>query len=265
MRNLAILTFIVIGAWHHFAANAETPGASSAGDLRRAIDTNDVQAVAQALDAGADPNAYDEYALTPLVRAVIGGNESIVTELLKRGANPNPRRAARSPLEVAFSFVTNRRAVCNVSLVKLLLEKGANPNDVFPSLGEQPLPRALELGDINCVDTLIDFGADPRVFSEKGKPALQAAVQGASETKQIDLVNRMLARGLDVDGPPGRRGGPLIEATWHNNVPLVRLLLSHGADPCLAEPGKVSAWDFANARRLKEIHELMASYKCKSP
>jgi ankyrin repeat protein len=248
MRNFTIIAVLFVGGSScGTSAVSESVGMNSASALRQAIDTNDVNAVARALDAGADPNVYDDYALTPLVRAVIGGNETIVIELLRRGANPDPPQAARSPLELAFSLVVNRRVTCNVSLVKLLLENGANPNGVFPSLGELPLCRALEFGDISCVNTLLKFGADPRLVPDRGKPALQAAVQGASQTNQIDLLNRMLALGLDVNGPPGRRGGPILEATWQGNGALVRLLLRRGADPCLSEPGKVSARDFARS------------------
>ena len=263
MRGFLIIAAILISTWHGavMAAEARESGLSA---LRQAIDSNDVKAVAHALDAGADPNTSDAYGVTPLVRAVVRGNQSIVIELLKRGAAPNPPQAASTPLEAALQSVANRRIVCNVPMVKLLLEHGAHANDAFPLSGELPLPRALELGDIRCVNTLLDFGADPNMFSERGKPALQAAVQGASETNQTDVVTRMLALGLDVNGPAGRRGGPLVEAIFRNNVAVVRMLLRSGADPCLAGPRKVNAWDFAQASRVKEIRDLMAEYNCRS-
>lgn len=264
MPRITLITTVLIGLCVNTVAIAGAQGSQRLSPLRQAIDTNDVNVVTRALDSGADANAYDEYALTPLVRAVIGGNQSIVLELLRRGANPNPPRAARSPLEVALARVVGQRVVCDLPMVRLLLANGSDPNHVFPSLGERPLQRALELGDPDCVNVFLYYGADPSVYSTRGKPALQAATDGASQTGNMALVNLILSLGADVNGPPGRRGSPLVEATALNNVDVVRLLISKGADPCLAEHGKPNAWDIARALNRTDLQKLMAPHSCKS-
>lgn len=260
-HHIVALTITIALGGPAFALAAASTQATR--DLRAAIAANDASAVARALSAGADPNVPDEYALTPLVRAVITGNDAIVLDLLRRGADPDPRNVARSPLEVAFESVWNRRVVCNVQMVKLLLAHGANPNRPFPGGdGELPLQSALELGDVSCVNVLLDSGADATARSPRGKSLLEAAIQGASATGEFDLIDRALALGADVNGPPGRRGGPLIEATARHNIAAVQLLLKRGANPCLAEPNKPSAWDFARGLGYKDASDLIAPYRC---
>jgi ankyrin repeat protein len=263
MRILILAVIAMMGAASMLSIG-EAQGQETESTLRAAIDANDISAVTRALAAGANPNELDQYALTPLVRAVVAGNEAIVVDLLRNGADPNEARVARSPLEVAFEAVVDRRVTCNVSMVKVLLTHGANPNGVFPALGELPLQRALELGAISCVNALIDHGADPHARSARGKTALEAAIQGSSEIRTLELVNRVFALGADVNGETGRRGGPLVEATAQHNVVVVRLLLKMGADPCLAEPHRGTAWDVARTLGYQDIVALMASYQCKS-
>jgi ankyrin repeat protein len=138
------------------------------------------------------------------------------------------------------------------------------PTECFPHFGELPLQRALELGAISCVNALIDHGVDPHVRSARGKTALEAAVKGSSETGTLELVNRVLALGTDINGEAGRRGGPLVEATARHNVVAVQLLLKRGADPCLSEPHRGTVWDVARTRGYQDIVVLMTSYGCKS-
>jgi ankyrin repeat protein len=133
MRKLTLPVMAMMGVTSLLSIG-EAQGQGTESTLRAAIDANDVSAVSRALAAGANPNELDPYALTPLVRAVVAGNEAIVLELLRNGADPNEARVARSPLEVAFEAVVDRRVTCDVSMVKVLLTHGANPNGVFPAL-----------------------------------------------------------------------------------------------------------------------------------
>jgi uncharacterized protein len=250
--------------------------------LEHAIDANDLQLVTRLLAAGADPDAIDNSALTPLVHAVIDGNPAMVSTLLKSGATPNLPGVAWSPLEAAFATRAPQqsqraapaqspsrrqsppkayRLACNMPIVNLLLANGADPNGEFPDVGERPLQAALERGDLACVNVLLDHGADPWSSSVRGKSALAAAIDGASNTGQPELVDRIMSLGVDVNGGPGKRGSPIATATAHGNVAVARMLLKRGADPCVTD-AELNAWDIALGDGRKDRIDLLEPYHC---
>ena len=266
MTRTAIKGVLTLSAFFTllFCLGVGGPSTRETLSIRAAINVDNLEALRQALNAGADPNLLDEYELPPLVYAVNSGSEAIVLELLSKGAKADPARAARSPLEAAFEARhPNAGIACNVKLVTILLEHGADANGAFPTSGERPVQRALELGDVACLNVVTKFGGDWRVTSPRGKSALEAALQGASTTNNPLLIDRVIALGADVNGTVSRRGGPLIQAIGDHNVPAIKQLLALGADPCL-RGGKygLSPWVVAIGTRRRDIVDLLAPYHC---
>jgi ankyrin repeat protein len=88
------------------------------------------------LDAGADPNAKDEYGQTPLILAAWAGDLPSVRELLRRGAHANARnRNGDTALIVAA-------AGTRIEVAKALLAAGADP-DARNKQGKTALSVAL--------------------------------------------------------------------------------------------------------------------------
>lgn len=148
-----------------------------------------------------------------------------------------------------------------VECVTVLAEAGADLNLVDPD-EYTPLILALINGHFDVAGQLIDLGADVNAQDKVGRTALWAAVDAhtmpssnrpaPTETddtlSSMDIITRLIAKGADVDVPlrqqiPYRtkldRGGdgvlgagttPLLRAAKAGDVPVIRLLLEHGAD-----------------------------------
>ena len=151
------------------------------------------------LDAGVDVNEATRDGSTALILAAASGREDVAMLLLERGADPNAAASGYTPLHTAVSRDLQRLAAA-------LLKKGANPNARL----------------INAPATL--FGPGQGAGSEV-RPA--TAADAASAQTDANAPNR------------ATRAGSLAGATafWLAartvNVPMLRILLEHGADPTL--------------------------------
>jgi cytochrome c len=168
------------------------PGVAGAAAIHDAAKSGDVRAIAAALDAGADVNAYDAMG-TPLDHAVRRGHYAAAELLIARGASVSaPTEYWGEPLIMAIHA---RR----LDMMELLLAHRAHPDSTFQ--GETALHIATWLGCLGCVEALIKAGAD------------------------VNAVNF----GVSVDCK-GKRA-PLDIATRHGYGEIARYLQDHGARP----------------------------------
>ena len=106
-----------------------------------AIDNGSVEKLAQALDAGGDPNCQDDDLISPLIASVNADNVEMVSLLLDRGADPNLADLQSSNPPLAFAALEAQ----SDEVAQALIRAGA---DVFWSL-----PQDASNGD----GTLIRF------------------------------------------------------------------------------------------------------------
>lgn len=243
--------------------------------LLTATNWNNYEAATTLIALGADVN-YKVGQWTPLIRAV-GRDTRIVKSLIEAGANVNYADPVfgYSPL----SYVAQNRPETfeqlakkgsyvgpfpnSVETVRLLVKAGADVNHKDRT-GMTPLRGAVLFDNIDIVQVLLQAGADVnernpapelRTYTGRDHPVLLDAVSGYPRTT-IQLAEMLLKAGADpnyrsfrrYDADSDSKGKTLdgytaltFSARW-GFLPLVELLLKHGADPCLArEDGAVAA------------------------
>ncbi len=146
-----------------------------------------LEAVRILLDAGADPNARNQQAATPLL---YGAWDPARTKLLiDRGARVDvAAHGGTTPLMLAASVVGNTDSV------RYLLKHGADlkATDAF---GDDVLMRAAGMGDAEVTELLLSKGADAHRIDKAGFTALQMAQNFTDPTR----VNLLLKAGADVN------------------------------------------------------------------
>ncbi|MBU6409272.1 MAG: ankyrin repeat domain-containing protein [Verrucomicrobia bacterium] len=198
------------------------------------------------LHAGADPNTEDNQGRTPLSYASERDNSEVVKVLLDAKANPNGGKPLNAPLLCAVHEK-------NIVSAELLLQAGANPNVVggvsSRSTDHQttyfrnnqwhltPLWLAIYLDDSAMVQLLLKYKADPNDSQTDGKPVLFDALD------RTNILEVLLDSGGDANSRMSD-GWPLLEqAVSNGKVPMVQLLLQHGADSNVRDEAQNSSAD----------------------
>jgi ankyrin repeat protein len=147
----------------------------------------------------------------------------------------------------------------------VLIEAGADVNATTPD-GISAVVMALINGHFDVAGALVEAGTDPNLADYTGRTALYAAIDFNTMPKSnrpspktlentltgLDVARSLLERGADVNAalkrlPPYRakldRGNdtmlgagttPFLRAAKAGDVPAMKLLLEHGADPLLS-------------------------------
>ncbi|XP_055903474.1 transient receptor potential channel pyrexia [Eupeodes corollae] len=201
----------------------------------------------------ADPNAHDSKGRTSLHFVCANGNSQIAKILLDHEADPNcwDFKKEVTPLHCAASagsvdcvlLLLRRRAQINIGIekrsalhfaidrnavecVETLLKYGANPNtpQVYT---ETPLHTACALGNTKCVELLLAHGADVRPQFGEGK---LTALHLAAENDYVECVRLLLENGADVNCRNAGYQTPLHLACLSQSVETVEMLIKYGAN-----------------------------------
>jgi ankyrin repeat protein len=228
--------------------------------LMWAVRKNHAALVTLLLDRGASIEAKTRAGAKPAARPPGAGGGSHGVGIVRSGVPPQgeqlPAPGGMTPL--LFAARDGRLAAADV-----LVSAGANLNTPDPN-GMTPLLMAITNAKIPVAQLLVDKGADVKAADWYGRTALWAAVEirnldlrsGATENgvdrdAALRLIASLIDRGADVNArvkefPPQRRYmlplGSLewvdvtgqtafIRAAQSADVPVMRLLLSKGADP----------------------------------
>ena len=108
-----------------------------------------------------------------------------------------------------------------VECVEKLIESGAEIN----SGDETPLMTAAENGHVDCVKLLIRAGADLDIEGKNGTALWWAAFQG-----HVECVNLLIQAGADLDTQNEKGLTALIWAVGNECIECVKLLIQEGAD-----------------------------------
>ena len=156
--------------------------------------------------------------------------------LLDKGADPNVQGAdGRMPLHLSV----------NIATTEALLLHGASP-ELADHEGETPMHTIAKNGTLEQLKLYLDYCHDPdvalRQFTVHGESLLHYAAAG----KDIDVVQFLISRGLDVNAVTNNGWTPLVCALMptsdrevSDTAKIANLLLQHGA---LAETVTAESW-----------------------
>jgi uncharacterized protein len=128
--------------------------------------------------------------------------------------------------------------------------------------GDTALIIAINRGDSDWTAFLLNKGADPNLTSSKsGDTPLMAAARIGFQ----DAAEWLLSLGAKIDGTNRQGETPLIIAVQLRQVPMIRFLLDHGANPDKVDAAQgYSARDYATRdNRGRQILQLIDAKKPK--
>ena len=159
----------------------------------------------------------DPPAAATFFRAIQGADTVAVKDLLRRGVDPNAQDADGTPALMAATLYAG--ADC----IQLLLDAGANPN-ATNSVGATPLMWAVP--DLARVKLLISRGADvnARSTSLQRTPLLIAARYPGS----VEVLRLLLDKGADLHAKDTNGASALSLAVTYADVAVVRFLVENG-------------------------------------
>lgn len=117
------------------------------------------------LEHNTDCNEIDSDGLTPIIHAVIGGHEDVVSSLLVHGACIVHVGGRQRPTALHMAILYQRLAI-----LKILLDCCAERSmlvDPYDDLGRTPLHIAIDAGFEAGVLLLLQFGANPQYKTRK--------------------------------------------------------------------------------------------------
>lgn len=213
--------------------------------LHVAVKVENVELAWRLLTAGSDVNAEGNGGATPLHYAARAVNQQMVQLLLEWGAKPDIQDdAGKTALELAKdtsmillelerqssdkqSLTTLHRAVeaGDTNLIQLLLDLGVDVEEKTP-YGETSLIMAARMGNLRVEKVLLDRNADIGARDNVGGSALQSAVVN----RHLDMVLLLLDRGANIE-TKNYAGLPVLHlAIIGGCLDIVLLLLDRGAN-----------------------------------
>jgi ankyrin repeat protein len=220
-----------------------------------------VETVELLLELGASPHRGLKYAAGLGWHYPQGGDAARVATLLRHGCDPNA--------DGALSAVAGTG---DAARLRLLLDGGATV-ETEPGTGfESPIHRAAASGSLECVQLLLERGAEPdpipladewgfshdtpvltvaasaEIFStllvagaraEAGLPHNRTILREVAENKRVSVAERIAmvrllqAAGVDVNADPGGGGTSLGRVAMKGDDQAVEVLLAVGTDPRL--------------------------------
>ena len=202
------------------------------------------------LARGASVNARDEEGQTALFSAARAGDVELTQFLLNHGANPrlNDTLLGSSPLTDALWFEGGKKKEANHRVAMLLLAWGADVNACRKDVGT-PLHRAAFSRDLVALRTLLSKGANINVQTNDGETPLTLAVESPSEEGVKQLLDAGANPNLRRDDSSNYgRVTALMGAIFLTNIKMTEMLLTHGADPNIAnEKGGTALIQLAQA------------------
>jgi ankyrin repeat protein len=188
-----------------------------------------------------------EYSPKNFIKAVTDGNTIAVDLFLIAGIDPNTKNpAGYSALMIAAQ--NGNTVICK----SLLANKKTNMEAKGP-LDETALHLAAKKGQINAIQTLLTFKANPNATDKFGSTPLMYA----AEFGQTKSCEALLLKGAKIDQQNDWGNTALMYAAKEGKTDTVKTLLAQKANPTLWNTGNKTALKFAKDRGAKDIVKLL--------
>lgn len=247
-------------------------------ELFLAVETDDSDEVRRLIKTGADLNHRDQSGYTATIHAACRGNAEILDLLMQQDA---PLDDVTRYGESVLSVLSHRGLF---TLVAKVLAKGADPAPLkwdpihhAIALGQQdelqalvaggasleardgwertPFLLALQAGDLNKAQLLLDAGADRKTTGRCGKTAMEYAIDQDHEL----LLDWLITQGFDIHQQDDFGKTPLAAAVDGGTPKCFRRLIEAGADwKIRSEHGFGLMNDASHPGIIKQLMELGA-------
>jgi ankyrin repeat protein len=178
-----------------------------------------------------------------LLDASYGGSVEEVKRLIDMGADINTKNQfGLTPFELAI--VGN-----NCGVVEYYLQLGQNPN--VERGGGTPLMSAAANGNVELLQLLLKYGADPELPGDGKATALMSA------TQHTEIFKILVNRGANIHARDNYGRTVLIWAALHGTEEVVALLCEMGADPGIKDKGGNTALTEAKNKGRSRIASLL--------
>ena len=251
--------------------SAREPDDGELTPLVYAARSGEIEAARVLLEAGADVNQTTRYGWSPLLAATQNQNYQMGKFLIEHGADVNiANKGGWNPLYLATDnrnmeggdYPTRTADMDSLDYIKLLLDTGANPNarmiessetrTVFTNQwldenGATPFLRASQSGDLPLMRMLLEYGADPHIYTNLGVTPLAVAagigwVEGVttewSTEQTIEAVKLLLELGIDPNYQADTGRTSLHGAAHKGATEVAKILVEAG--------GRLDIRDFGN-------------------
>jgi len=265
----------------HVTAEGRPKSMDSGGltPLLYAARENCLECVDVLLANGADIDLPDPDGVSPLHVAIMNANWDIAKRLIEAGADVNQWDIyGEAPLFTAVGNYTRTDGGRGSSIdplpqtdgstiVQMLLDGGANPNmQVFfrpanvrgstNTRGSTPLIRAANNGDREMVERLMQYGADPTIYTADRQTPIHAVLAGrAREQDALELIRIFYTAGTDIDmvalvnhREEVRGGTALHYAVRKRYKDVIRELASWGIEMDAIDQDGLTALDYTQSR-----------------
>jgi ankyrin repeat protein len=190
--------------------------------LHEACSKNDLTAVKDLIENGADVNARDKRGTRPLHKACASASLELIEYLIEKGAEINCVDInGKSPIYEAC-ISSNE----NINVVKKLLELDANLGYLDQDKNTL-LHTALISRKFNIASVLVDSYETVTTANCFGETPLHLA---ASDYGSLELIQKLVEKGAEINSIDSNGRTPLHRATIFNEDRIVKCLLKKGAN-----------------------------------